>query len=227
MSLPFYVSPEQITKDKADFARKGISRGRSLVAMSYTAGIIIVAENPSASLYKVSEVYDRIAFAAVGRYNEFETLRVGGIRIADMTGYANSREDVSARSLANVYAQQLGTIFTTEMKPFEVELLLCEVGQSAGADEMYHVFYDGTLQDEEGFSVMGGQADAVADFVTAGYKEGLTLEAAYRLGVEALDRADESRKLKPEMLEIGILDRELPRRKFRRFDLDEATRLFG
>lgn len=226
MTLPFYVSPEQITKDKADFARKGIARGRSLVAIEYCDGILIVAENPSGSLNKISEVYDRIAFAAVGRYNEFETLRVAGVRLADMTGFANSREDVNARALANVYAQQLGTIFTTELKPFEVELLLCEIGDDHEENEMYHVYYDGTLEDELGFAVMGGQAEVVESYLEGRYQAGLTMTEAFTLALKALESADAERKLTAVSLEVALLDRGLERRKFRRFEPDEIESLF-
>ncbi|RIK11211.1 MAG: proteasome subunit alpha [Acidobacteria bacterium] len=226
MTLPFYVSPEQITKDKADFARKGIARGRSLVAIEYGDGILIVAENPSGSLNKISEVYDRIAFAAVGRYNEFETLRVAGVRLADMTGFANSREDVNARALANVYAQQLGTIFTTELKPFEVELLLCEVGDSTESNEMYHVYYDGTLEDEVGFAVMGGQAEVVESYLEGRFKTGLSMSEAFSLARRALEAADSERALTASSLEVGVLERDLERRKFRRFRADEVAGLF-
>jgi 20S proteasome alpha/beta subunit len=93
-------------------------------------GIAIVAENPSETLRKVSEIYDRIAFAGVGKYNEFDQLRVAGIRAADLKGYQYSRDDVDARSLANQFAQILGNIFTHEMKPLEVEILVAEVGSS-------------------------------------------------------------------------------------------------
>lgn len=226
MTLPFYVSPEQITKDKADFARKGIARGRSLVAIEYGDGILIVAENPSGSLNKISEIYDRIAFAAVGRYNEFETLRVAGVRLADMTGFANSREDVNARALANVYAQQLGTIFTTELKPFEVELLLCEVGDTAGANEMYHVYYDGTLEDEIGYAVMGGQAEVVEGYLEGRFKTGLSMSEAFGMARRALEAADSERDLTPTSLEVGALERSLGRRKFRRFHSEEVVELF-
>lgn len=225
MTLPFYVSPEQITKDKADFARKGIARGRSLVAVEFRDGILIVAENPSGSLYKISELYDRIAFAAVGRYNEFETLRVAGVRLADMTGFANSREDVSARALANVYAQQLGTIFTTELKPFEVELLLCEVGDTADDNEMYHIYYDGTLEDEAGFAVMGGQAELVEAHLEGQYEVNLHMDKAFKLALRALEVADSDRELTADSLEVALLDRNGGRRKFRRFDAQDIEEL--
>src|SRR2546423_13220495 len=145
MSMPFYVSPEQVMKDRADYARKGIARGRSLVALECPAGVLIVADNPSRTLSKISEIYDRIAFAAVGKYNEFQLLRVAGVRHADLKGYSYSREDVSAKELANAYAQTLGQIFTHEMKPYEVELLVAEVGEDASHDAMYHVLYDGVV----------------------------------------------------------------------------------
>src|SRR3954468_13243114 len=163
MSMPFYVSPEQLMKDRADYARKGIARGRSVVVLAYDGGIAFVAENPSKTLHKVSEIYDRIAFAGVGKYNEFDSLRIAGIRHADIKGYQFSREDVDARSLANAYAQILGQVFTHEMKPMEVEILVAEVGFEGAEDELYHILYDGTVVDEEGFTVLGGEAEAIAD----------------------------------------------------------------
>src|SRR5215218_9780508 len=160
MTMPFYVSPEQVMKDRADYARKGIARGRSLIALEAGDGIVIVAENPSRTLFKISEIYDHIAFAGVGKYNEFEMLKIAGVRHADLKGYAYSREDVTARSLANAYAQTLGQVFTHEMKPYEVEILVAEVGRS-GDDhaEMYHLFYDGVVMDEQRYAVLGGQAE--------------------------------------------------------------------
>ncbi|MGA1669002.1 MAG: proteasome subunit alpha, partial [Candidatus Nanopelagicales bacterium] len=162
MSMPFYVSPEQIIKDKADYARKGIARGRSVVVVQYDDGILFVAENPSRSLHKVAEIYDRIGFAAVGKYNEFENLRVAGVRLADMRGYAYDRRDVTGRSLANAYAQTLGSIFTETTKPYEVELVVAEVGVTAAQDEIYRLTFDGSVADEHGFLAMGGQAEGIA-----------------------------------------------------------------
>ena len=161
MTMPFYVSPEQVMKDRADYARKGIARGRSLVAMSAAEGIVIVAENPSRTLYKISEIYDRIAFAGVGKYNEFDQLRIAGVRHADLKGYSYSREDVDARSLANAYAQMLGQIFTHEMKPMEVEILVAEVGVDPEHDQIFHILYDGSVVDEDRYSVIGGDAESI------------------------------------------------------------------
>src|SRR6266404_6219763 len=169
MSMPFYVSPEQVMKDRADYARKGIARGRSLVALECAPGVLIVADNGSRTLSKISEIYDRVAFAAVGKYNEFQMLRVAGVRHADLKGYSYSREDVSAKELANAYAQTLGQVFTHEMKPYEVELLVAQVGDTAGNDELFHILYDGTVQDEEGHTVLGGQADAIAQTLETRY----------------------------------------------------------
>src|SRR3954465_10416713 len=161
MNMPFYVSPEQLMKDRADFARKGISRGRSVAVLQYADGILFVSENPSAALHKISEIYDRIAFAAVGRYNEFENLRIAGVRLADMRGYSYDRRDVTGRALANAYAQTLGSIFIENQKPYEVEIVVAEVGSTPSEDQIYRLTYDGSVADEQGFVAMGGQADAV------------------------------------------------------------------
>lgn len=199
-----------------------------MVALEYVNGILIVAENPSRALRKISEVYDRIAFAAVGRYNEFESLRVMGIRLADMTGYSNSREDVNGRALANVYAQQLGTIFTTELKPFEVELILAEVGESAEADRIYHVLYDGSLQDEKGFAVIGGNAETVAAELESSFEAELDLESALKTAALALDKGDPARELSGADLEAATLDRTVAsHRKFRRLDAKEIASMLG
>ena len=162
MSMPFYVSPEQMTKDRADYARKGIARGRALVACTFDEGILLCAENPSRMLRKISEIYDRIGFAGVGKYNEFDQLRIAGVRHADLKGFSFSREDVDARSLANQYAQMLGQVFTHEMKPMEVEILVAEVGANGADDQLFHILYDGTVVDERRFSVLGGDAEAIS-----------------------------------------------------------------
>jgi proteasome alpha subunit len=214
--MPYYVSPEQMMKDRADYARKGIARGKSIVSVECQPGILIVAENPSETLHKISEIYDRIAFAAVGKYNEFENFRIAGVRLADLRGYSYSREDVTAKSVANAYAQALGTIFTQEMKPFEIEILVAQVGETPDTDEMYRVLYDGSLQDEQGVVAMGGHAEALMQSLQNGYQPGLDLGAALRLGGEALAAADPERPLRAQVLEVALLDRSRPRRAFRR-----------
>ena len=222
MTMPFYVSPEQVMKDRADYARKGIARGRSLVAMSATDAIVIVAENPSRTLYKISEIYDRIAFAGVGKYNEFEMLRIAGVRQADVKGYSFAREDVNARALANAYAQTLGQIFTHEMKPYEVEILVAQVSESPETDELFHILYDGTVMDEEGFTVLGGLSEQVAEALGAQYKPPIDRVAAIKLGATVLEAADQE-PLSANALEVAFLDRTRTRRAFQRVksaDLD-------
>jgi proteasome alpha subunit len=215
MTMPFYVSPEQVMKDRADYARKGIARGRSLAAISAAEAIVIVAENPSRTLYKISEIYDRIAFAGVGKYNEFEMLRIAGVRQADVKGYSFAREDVNARSLANGYAQTLGQVFTHEMKPYEVEILVAQVGDSPATDELFHLLYDGTVMDEEGFTVLGGQAETIAEALKTDYQESLDVGGAARLGARVLAGADEQ-PLGADQLEVALLDRSRLRRAFHR-----------
>ena len=214
MSMPFYVPPEQMMKDRADYARKGIARGRSLVAFSVTDGIVLVAENSFRTLYKISEIYDRIAFAGVGKYNEFEMLRVAGVRQADLKGYSFAREDVNARALANAYGQTLGQVFTHEMKPYEVEILLAQVGDDQADDELYHILYDGTVMDERGCTVLGGQAEQIAEALEERYNAELDSGAAIRLGAAVLAGPDTV--LDADSLEVALLERARPRRKFRR-----------
>jgi proteasome alpha subunit len=224
MSMQFYVSPEQVMKDKADYARKGIARGRSLVAFEYADGVAIVAENPSRTLFKISEIYDRIAFAGVGRYNEFELLKIAGVRHADIKGYSYSREDVTGRGLANAYSQTLGQVFTHELKPYEIEILVAQISPDPGGDsDLFHILYDGTIMDEHGFTVLGGQAEAIADVVQQQFEEGLSLAQAIRLGTSALGSGPEPRTLTAEELEVAVLDRTLGRRTFRRIRSDELA----
>lgn len=216
MPLPYYVSPEQVMQDKAEYAKKGIAKGRSIVAIEYEQGILFVADNPSASLYKISEIYDSIAFSGAGKYSEFENLRKAGIRHADLKGYMYSREDVTARSLANGYSQSLGTIFSQELKPLEVEILVAQVGDEGHPNEMYRISFDGSIFDERGFAVIGGRAEALQIFL----KERLTsmnlsFKDGFSLCVEALDSVT-NQKLAPEGLEVATLDRTRTGRKFRR-----------
>ena len=226
MSMQFgYVSPEQVLKDKADYARKGIAKGRSLAAASYAGGILIAAENPSNRLRKVSEIYDRIGFAGVGRYNEFDSLRIAGVRAADLKGFQYSRDDVDARSLANQYAQILGQIFTHEFKPMEVEILVAEVGMEPGADQMFHVNYDGTIVDENSYSVLGGDADTIAQRLQSTWRSDLGLAEALQVAVAALSGPD--RTLAAEDLEVGILSRSNGRRAFRRLEDAEVVGLLA
>jgi proteasome alpha subunit len=203
-------------KDKADYARKGIARGKSVIALEFTDGIAFVAENPSATLHKVSEIYDRIAFAGVGKFNEFEQLRIGGIRLSDVKGYSYSREDVTAKALANAYSQSLGNIFTTEMKPYECEILVAAVGETPEQNELFHILFDGSVSDRQEWVAMGGQAEALGTYLKEKYPKKLpNLNAAVKLGDEAL-RTVEGREMPAEHLEVAVLDRTRPRRKFRR-----------
>ena len=225
MPLPYYVSPEQMMKDKAEYARKGISRGRSIVTLEFADGILLVAENPSTLLHKVSEIYDRIAFAGVGKYNEFENLRILGIRHSDIKGYSYSRGDVTAKALANAYSQALGNIFTQDIKPFEVEVLVAEVGDGNGTkSEMYHILYDGTIEDEKNYAAMGGQSDELRRFLKDHYREGTTLAEALQLAVRALN-AIQNKTLTERDLEVAVLDRTKSRRKFRRIPAETLAQL--
>jgi proteasome alpha subunit len=230
MSMPFYVSPEQLMKDRSDFARKGIARGRSVAVVQYADGIAFVSENPSQALHKVSEIYDRIAFAAVGRYNEFENLRIAGVRLADMRGYAYDRQDVTGRGLANAYAQTLGTIFSSGgEKPYEVEIFVAEVGDTREQDQIYRLTYDGQVADEHGFAVMGGNAEAAAAHMRERYQDGAGLEEAVRLAVEALGQGESTpRVIAARDLEVAVLDRSRPQqRKFKRLAADTLAAILG
>jgi proteasome alpha subunit len=230
MTMPFYVSPEQLMKDRADYARKGIARGRSVVVLAYDGGIAFVAENPSRALHKISEIYDRIAFAAVGKYNEFENLRVAGVRYADLRGYSYDRSDVTARGLANAYAQTLGTVFTQESKPYEVEIVVAEVGLEPDDDQIYRLTYDGSVADEQGYVAMGGQSDTISTRLAERWRAGLSLADALALAVEVLaadPSGGEPRHLDAAQLEVAVLDRHRERRLFRRLARTLVDRLLS
>lgn len=225
MTFPYFISPEQAMRERSELARKGIARGRSLAAVVFAGGIVICAENPSSTLRKVSEIYDRIAFAGVGKYNEFDQLRIAGVRHADLKGYQFSREDVDARSLANAYAQILGQIFTHEMKPMEVEILVAEVGAQPEDDRLYHILYDGTVMDEEHVTVLGGEAEAIAARLEETWADDLDLGGAVRIAALALAGPD--RALAAGELEVAVLDRVADRRAFHRLEVAEVERLLG
>lgn len=214
MNTPYYVPPEQFMKDRADFARKGIARGRALIALQYLDEIALVSENPSSTLHKISEIYDRIAFAGVGKYNEFDQLRVAGVRAADIKGYQFSRQDVDARSLTNQYAQILSQVFSEAPKPMEVELLVAEIGVEKSDDRLFHVMYDGTVLDEHNFSVLGGDSQAVADRLKSGFAVDVPLKEALKNAIVALSGSET--KLEYSDLEIAVLERNGRRRCFRR-----------
>jgi len=227
MSWMPYVPPEQLMKDRSDFAHKGIGRGKSVVGLEYADGLLFVAENPSATLHKISEIYDRIAFAGVGKYSEFEDLRIAGVRLADVRGYSYDREDVRARDIANGYSQALSTIFTQQMKPYEVEVLVAEVADDHGRNALYHILFDGTVTDEHGFVGIGGHADTLTEALKGTYQEGWDLPEAIREAASALSSA-EGRQIEPASIEAGVLDRTRPqRRKFRRLSDDEVERILA
>ena len=227
MSFMPYVAPEQMMKDRSEYAHKGIARGRSVIGMEYADGLLFLAENPSALLHKISEIYDKMAFAGVGKYSEFEDLRIAGVRLADLRGYSYGREDVKARDLANAYSQSLSTIFTQQMKPYEVEILVGEVDGDASGTAIYHVMFDGSVTDEHGFVAIGGHAEELTETLHTRYAPGWDLATAVKAAVEVIG-SPESRTIEPEAIEAGILDRTRgQRRKFRRLDDAEVTRILG
>jgi proteasome alpha subunit len=233
MPMPYYISPEQLMRDKADYARKGIARGKAVVVLEYADGIAFVAENPSVTLYKISEIYDRIAFAGVGKFNEFEQLRIGGIRLVDVKGYSYSRDDVTAKGLANAYSQTLGNIFTAELKPYECEVLVAAIGDSTETNELFHILYDGSVTDRTGWVAMGGQSEAIGKHLEQNYPKNYPaqvpdLASAVRLGVNALKAAggeSAKRDIPADNLEVAVLDRARGRRKFRRLSMAQVGEL--
>ncbi|MFZ2174754.1 MAG: proteasome subunit alpha [Rhodococcus sp. (in: high G+C Gram-positive bacteria)] len=231
MTMPYYASAEQIMRDRSELARKGIARGRSVVVLTFRDGVLFVAENPSTALHKVSELYDRLGFAAVGKYNEFENLRRAGIVHADMRGYSYDRRDVTGRSLANAYAQTLGTIFTEQPKPYEVEICVAEVGPvgSTRPPQLYRITYDGSIVDEQAFVVMGGTTEPIATAMRESYRPGLELGEAVSVAVNALSHAGagdgERRTVDRAALEVAVLDQSRPRRAFRRISGADLERL--
>ncbi len=228
MTVPFYVSPEQITRDKADFARKGIAKGKSVILIQSKDGIIFVAENPSKALHKVSEIYDRIGFAAVGKYNEFENLRVSGIRFADLRGYAYDRSDVSARSLANAYAQTMGTVFTEAMKPLEVEIIVAEIGEKIEQDEIFRLTFDGSVVEEKSFIAIGGENEKINEQLKQEWNSDFDIKKAISLAYKILSQLSNGEKsLTPESLEVAILERSKIGRKFRRINQTELKTILN
>ena len=225
MTMPMYVSPEQLMKDRADYARKGISRGRAAVACTYADGVLLCAENPSNTLRKLGEIYDRIAFVGVGKYSEFDQLRIAGVRHADLKGYSFSRDDVDALWLANQYAQTLGQYFTHEMKPLEVEMIVAEIGEESAADQLFHLLYDGTVMDTRGFVVIGGEADVIRGRMEEGWGQEMILSVAVSVSVSALAGPD--RTLVPDDLEVAVLSRENGRRAFGRLEGGDLAELLG
>ncbi len=228
MSFMPYVAPEQLMKDRSDYAHKGIARGRSVMGLEYADGLLFLAENPSATLHKISEVYDKIAFAGVGKYSEFEELRIAGIRLADLRGYQYGREDVKARDLANAYSQALSTIFTQQMKPYEIELLVGEVDGDANGTSIYHILFDGSVSDEDQYVAMGGHAEELTDALRDRYQAGWDLATSVRTAVQLLATVPETRDVPGEQLEAGVLDRtSTQRRTFRRLTTSELTSFLG
>jgi proteasome alpha subunit len=227
MAVPFYVSPDQLMQDKAEYARKGIAKGKSIVAMEFVHGLLLTAENPSSSLSKISEIYDRIAFAGVGKYSEFENLRKAGIRYADITGYSYSRQDVTTKSLANAYSEAIGTVFTRDPKPLEIEILVVEVGIAAEQNEIYHVSFDGSLNDHRHFAVIGGQAERIRTHLHQHFASDLSLQAALVLSYKALRAGYDRPPTEVSPLEVGVLDRNRTGRTFYRLGQEEIRQVLA
>jgi proteasome alpha subunit len=224
MAMPFYVSPDQLMQDKAEYARKGIAKGRSIVVLEYADGLLLTAENPSSSLSKISEIYDRIAFAGVGKYSEYENLRKAGIRYADLKGYSYSRQDVTTRSLANAYSETIGTIFTRDPKPLEVEILVVAVGETPEQNEMYHISFDGSINDQRRFAIIGGQAERIRTYLQQHYAQNLSFPAALALSRHGLLAGYEKPPAEESTLEVGVLERKRSGRKFSRLTQDAIAR---
>lgn len=220
MAMQFYASPEQLMRDRSEYARKNIARSRAAIVLSYEGGVLLVTENVSTALHKVSEIYDRIGFCAVGRYNEFETLRAFGVRLADLRGYSYDRRDVTGRALANAYAQNLGAIFTDQTKPFEVEICVAEVGRTPDKDELYRITFDGSVQTEPGILVIGGQAEPVSALVRERHNTDMTLTEALKMATDALasvgGEGGNKRDIPRHQFEVAVLDRRKSGRTFRR-----------
>jgi proteasome alpha subunit len=228
MSFMPYVAPEQLMKDRSEYAHKGIARGRSVIGLEYTNGLLFIAENPSATLHKISEIYDHIAFAGVGKYSEFEELRIAGIRLADLRGYQYGREDVKARDLANAYSQALSTIFTQQMKPYEVEILVGEVDGEVDGAGIYHILFDGSVSDEQGFVAMGGHAEELTEALRDRYQAGWDLATAVGAAVQVLGTTPEAREIAPDQIEAAAVDRtRTHRRKFHRLTPAEVASALG
>jgi proteasome alpha subunit len=230
VTIPYYVSPEQVIADKAEFASKGIKRGKSVIVMSAESGVLFVADNPSRALHKIGEIYDRIGFAAVGKYNEFESLRVAGIRLADMRGFSYDRSDVTVRTIANAYAQTLGSIFIEASKPYEVEIAVAEVGANQESDQLYRISFDGSVHDETGYICMGGEFEKIAEAVKAEYREGMSNQEALALALSVLTVEPESTKDAPAVksplgLEVALLDRTRSHRTFIRFNSNRIAEM--
>ena len=224
--LPYYVSPDQMMQDKAEYAKKGISKGRSIIAIEYQEGILLVADNPSVSLNKISEIYDNIAFAGAGKYSEFQNLRKAGIQHADLKGYAYSREDVTARSLANAYSETLGTIFSQDIKPWEVEILVVEIFQHPRENEIYRISFDGSIMDEKGFAAVGGKADSLRDYLKGKHRKNASLTDALDLTLKGFGEVVD-KKIGVGNLEVAVLDRNRTGRKFKRFLQNELKDFLG
>lgn len=226
MTSPFYVPPEQLVKDRADFARKGIGRGRPIIAMQLDSGILLIGENSSPSLRKIGEVYDRIAFAGVGRFNEFETLRVAGVRYADLKGYSYARSDVTGKGLANAYSQTLGQIFSHEIKPYEVDIIVAEVGSDLASDKLFRIQFDGTLRDADGLVVLGAGEESIFEAVAASISDETSLPDAVSIAMRSIEAA-EDKEIPISSWETGFLDRSSDRRSFRRLSADELAEARG
>ena len=222
MTMPFYVPPEQLVKDRADFARKGIGRGRPIVVVQIASGILLVGENGSPSLRKIGEIYDRIAFAGVGRFNEFETLRVAGVRYADLKGFSYARADVTGKGLANAYSQTLGQVFSHEVKPYEVDIVVAEVGADLEGDKLFRIQFDGTLRDANGLAVLGAEEEEITRVLEDAADPAMTLEEAIRTACSAIEQATE-REIPPRAWETAFLDRSATRRAFTRLTADEVA----
>ncbi len=222
MSMPFYVPPEQLVKDRADFARKGVARGKPIVVAAIDDGILLVSENSSPSLRKIGEVYDRIAFAGVGRFNEFETLRVAGVRYADLKGYSYARSDVTAKGLANAYSQTLGQIFSHEVKPYEVDIIVAELAATVDEDKLFRIQYDGTLRDADGLTVLGAGEEEITRVLTGSVASDTPMPVVFAAACDAIERAAD-REIAPDAWETGFLERTDTRRTFRRLTLAEMT----
>jgi proteasome alpha subunit len=235
MPTPYYVSPEQIMQEKEDFARKGIEKAKEVIALEYQDGIVMVAENPLATVFKISEIYDRITLAATGLYPDYEALRVAGIQAAEVKGFTYNREDVTAKWLTNVYSQHIGAIHRqADAKPLEIELLLCEIREDASSsNRIYHLSFDGTFWEDNRYAVIGGRAEKITANLEDKYTEGLDLNGAVKLAVKVFETLEAEvgnehpYEITADTIEAAVLDETRNRRKFRRLLPDELNEILN
>ena len=214
-------------------------RGASpVVGLAYADGVLMLTTTPGPR--KLFEVYNDIAFAAIGHPADLEKLRKAVIDIAHLEAFNLSASDVSLQRLVHLGLGPLMKNAFDEIlrSPYIARAMVAELDPANPAERFYTIEADGSFASAGDAAAVAGTRQGeeaivarLADLVPAA----LSLPAALRRAVEAwglgallADREEEgepgeaegraflAKAARERRFQAAVLDRTLPTRtKFR------------